>query len=349
MRVEQFKSLMQRGTSISPAAYNPGPMALRDSSGRVVRSIYDAPQSGLSFVVGQATYIEREVNRIMYPDIQYPALVPVDTSAPEWAPSVTYFSHDMTGKAAFIDSFAQDIPNADVKHEKFKQAIYMAAIGYGYSLEEIGQAQLLGMSLPVEKAQAARRAYEEFMDNIVIRGDSTVGFQGLINNSAVTPQNVADNAAASSKLWTAKTPDEILADLNEPLIDTHNVSNTVELADTLLLGVARYNYIATRPRSSQSDTTILEYFRNNNTYTSQTGQPLMVRTLRGLETAGAAGTQRMISYRRSPEVLKMHVPMVHRFLPPFQKSALYVEVPGIFRLGGLDFRRPGAIRYRDGF
>lgn len=347
MRISEFRNRVTGGVG-GQAVVMPQPRQLLDANGRQVRSFYDAPQAGLSFVVGQASYIEREVNRILYPDIQYPNLIPVDTSAPEWAPSVTYFSQDMTGKAEWIDSFGQDIPNADVKREKFKQVIYMAAIGYGYSLEEIGQAQLLGMSLQPEKAMAARRAYEEFVDNIAMAGDASVGFQGLRTHSAITPADVALNAGATSKLWVNKTPDEILADLNEPLSDTHAVSLTVELADTMLMGVARYNYIANR-RLTDTDKTILEYFRANNTYTSQTGQPLNLRTCRGLETSGAGATQRMITYRKSPDVLKLHIPMTHRFLPAFQKSPLYIEVPGIFRLGGLEIRRPGAVRFRDGF
>ena len=84
-----------------------------------------------------------------------------------------------------------------------------------------------------------------------------------------------------------------------------------------------------------------------NVLTAQTGQPLVIRAVRGLETAGAGGTGRMVAYRRDPEVLKMHIPMTHRFLPVWQTGPLIFDVPGIFRLGGLDIRRPMAVRYLD--
>lgn len=349
MKIGQFKQLMGAGAGASLATAHRQPMAFNDGQG-FARSVYDAPQSALGFVVENSSYIEREVNRVMYPDIQYPALIPTDTSAPEWTPSVTYYSTDQVGAAKWVSGFASDLPNADITREKHKQAIHMAAIGYGYSLEEIGQAQLLGIPLASEKALAARRAYEEFIDKIAFQGDAAVNFDGFIDHAGVTGSAlVAQNAGATSRLWSAKTADEILIDLNEPLSDTHSVSGTVELADTVLLGVTRYNYIATKPRSANSDTTILEYYLRNNTYTSQTGRPLTVRTLRGLEAAGAGATNRMITYRRSPDVLKLHIPMTHRFLQAQQKGALYIEVPGIFRIGGLEIRRPGAVRYRDGF
>ena len=56
----------------------------------------------------------------------------------------------------------------------------------------------------------------------------------------------------------------------------------------------------------------------------------------------------MVAYRRSPEVLKMHVPMPFRFLPAWQVGPILFEVPGIFRLGGVDIRRPKSVRYLDG-
>lgn len=67
----------------------------------------------------------------------------------------------------------------------------------------------------------------------------------------------------------------------------------------------------------------------------------------GLETAGAGSTHRMVAYRRSPDVVKMHVPMPLRWLQAEQRL-LKFEVPGIFRLGGVEVRRPGAMRYLDG-
>jgi hypothetical protein len=93
---------------------------------------------------------------------------------------------------------------------------------------------------------------------------------------------------------------------------------------------------------------VLEFLRANNVYTFQTNQPLTIRGIRGLETAGVDGTGRMVVYRRDPSVLKMHIPMPHRFLPVYQTAPLVFDVPGIFRLGGLEIRRPSAVRYVDG-
>jgi hypothetical protein len=55
-----------------------------------------------------------------------------------------------------------------------------------------------------------------------------------------------------------------------------------------------------------------------------------------------------VAYKRDPRVLKLHLPMRHRFLPVWQTGPITFDVPGIFRTGGTEIRRPGAVRYFDG-
>jgi hypothetical protein len=119
------------------------------------------------------------------------------------------------------------------------------------------------------------------------------------------------------------------------------------MANTILLPVDAMTLIATK-RIPDTTMTVLDFLINKNVYTLQTGQPLMIRAVRGLETAGTGGSGRMVAYRRDPSVLKMHIPMPHRFLPVWQTGPMIFEVPGIFRVAGLEVRRPGAVRYLDG-
>jgi hypothetical protein len=93
---------------------------------------------------------------------------------------------------------------------------------------------------------------------------------------------------------------------------------------------------------------LMEWIKKNNLYTQETGQELTIRGIRGLDSAGASGNGRAIFYRRDPDVLKIHIPMTHRFLNVWQTGPIVFDVPGIFRLAGLEIRRPGAIRYMDG-
>lgn len=299
--------------------------------------MFDA-QAALGFIESQTSHIETQVNETVYPDIQYPALIPVDTSASPMAQTVTYYSSDKFGAAKWINGNADDIPLAGTELAQHQTPVYTAAIGYGWGWEEVQQAQMLGRNLRADDAMAARRAYEEMVDDVALNGDSKKGFEGLINNSSVT------EVAATTGTWATATSDEVLGDINDALLAVGTTTLYSELADTLLLSPAKMNFLATK-RLGDTTMTILEFVRQNNTYTAMTGQPLLIRSVRGLETAGTGATQQMVAYRRDPQVLKLHIPMPHTFMPVYQAGPLRWVVPGLFRLGGLDIRRPKAVRY----
>jgi hypothetical protein len=306
-------------------------------------------QQALGFVTSQTSYIEQTVYEIQYPDIQYPDLIPVDTSANEWAKSITYFSMNKVGVAGWFHHYAKDIHVADVERSKFEVGVEMADIGYRWTLEEIGQAMMIGMPLSNDRASAARRAYEEFVDRVALLGDTDKNFAGIIDYPGI-PTSLASVHAGppTGTSWTIKTPDEILEDVNDALTGMWVDTLQIEMADTLLLPVRALALLATRRLNDLSSTTILQWLQQNNIYTFTTGRALTIRAVRGLETAGTGDTGRMIAYRRDPQVIKMHIPMTHRFLPVWQTGPLVFDIPGIFRLAGLEVRRPQAMRYVDG-
>lgn len=310
---------------------------------------HDAQGVALNFLVRQATLIEPVVYAMRYQEIQYPTLVPVDTSAPDWIQSVTYFSMDGVGKADWFHGNANDVPKVELTREKFETGVSMAAIGYGYTLEELGTAQLYGMNLSADKATLARRIAEEKIDAVAFVGDSTKGFTGLVNASTPTATTAPADGTGSATTFVSKTPDQVLRDINGQITGTFTGTLGAEMVDTILLPYSVLLDLSTRRIDAVNQTTILEWIERNNIYTRLTGQPLLIRGLFGyLDTAGSGGTKRMVAYRRSPEVLKMHVPMPFRFLPAFQTGPIKFDVPGIFRIGGVDIRRPKAVRYLDG-
>lgn len=309
----------------------------------------DAQQAALTFLIRQATLIEPTVYQMQYMDIQYSQLIPVDTSAPEWIQSVTYFSADAVGQAQWFAGQAQDVPKVEVTREKFETTVAMAAIGYGYTLEELGTAQMLGIPLTNDKANMARRAAEEKIDGVAMGGDASKGYKGIVNNAAVTATTAPADGTGSATTFASKTPDQVLRDVNAQLTGMFTGTYGKEIADTLLLPYSILLDLSTRRIDTVNQTTILEWIEKNNVYTKTTGGQLLIRGVFGwLETAGSGSTKRMIAYRRSPEVLKMHIPMPFRFLAPWQRGPINYDVPGIFRLGGVDVRRPKAMRYLDG-
>lgn len=308
----------------------------------------DAQQRAMGFLIAQASYIETPAYEMRYQDITYSQLIPVDTSAPEWVKTVTYFSVDGAGRADWFSGAAQDVNHVDLSREKLETSVSMAAIGYAYNLEELGTAMLYGLNLNADKAMLARRVAEEMIERVAFNGDASKGLTGLFNASTPTADTVPADGTGSATFFSTKTPDNVLRDVNAALTGIFTGTLGAEMADTLLLPYSVMLDLSTRRIDAVNSTTILEWIERNNIYTRQTGQPLTIRGHFGLETAGSGGTKRMVAYRRSPDVVKLHMPMPFRFLPAWQTGPLMFEVPGIFRVGGVDVRRPKAVRYRDG-
>jgi len=314
----------------------------------------DAQQAQFGFVVNQAYAINAQVYENQFPDLDFGRLVFVDTSAPEWTPGIITFLSSTVGRAGWYSGAAKDVPRADATMDKSEVRVHMAAVGYGYDSEEVGQAQLLGMNLPNTKALAARRAYQEFMWNVTLTGDNAKGLNGLANQVGVTTGTAPADGTGSVTTWfdangnATKTAQQIVRDANSVLTGIFTGSLTVEMADTLLLPYSTISYLGATPMSATNSETILSFLLRTNIYTQMTGQPLTIRGVLGLDTAGAGGTKRMVAYANRQDVVKLHLPMPHRFMPVYQDGPLNFQVPGIFRTGGVEVLRTGAFRYLDG-
>lgn len=292
---------------------------------------FNDAQAALSFVTSQATSIESQVFSVPYPEIRYAQMIPVDTSAAEFSASVTFFTQDVVGKAKLINGSSDDIPLANLVRTKFEQSILDAGIGYEFSLTEIGQAQMMGRSLGTEGAAAARLAYEQLVDAVALVGDS--GYEGLYATTGIT-------STAAAAAWAGATAAQILADVNAVISRIYAATGGIHLPNTLVLPLAQYALISGKQIDATNQTTILDFIRRSNVYTAMTGQPLDI-------FADVRLTNKLVCYKRDPQVLKLHMPMPLRFIAP-QLVNLNVRVPGMFRFAPVSIRQPKAIQYVSG-
>jgi len=288
--------------------------------------------ANISFVVSQTAFIEPKVLAKKYPQITYARDIPVSTAANPFSTSVTFYSTDEVGAAKLISGRGDDIPMANITLAKHDTSVSMAAIGYSFSLEEVGQAQMLNMPLDSMGANAARMSYERFVDAVAYTGNTQMGVQGLYNTTGIT-------TVAAAGLWAGLTVAQILADVNTLLSGAWSSSLGIEMPNVLKLPLAVFAQLASTqlPNTSQ---TVLDYILRANVYTASTGQTLQIG-------ADFRLTNRAVAYTKDPDALVLHVPMALRFLP-VQTDGLDYVVPGMFRLAGLDVRRKGALRYMDG-
>ena len=306
-------------------------------------------QVGYAFLTPQLHRIETEVYMTRYPSFDISRFMTVDTSGDMWDVGTVVYSMDKVGQAEFMAGGSFDMPYASTTMSQGVRNFHLAAIGYEWNTQELQRAAKLGRSLSADKAAAAVLAADRFIYGLAMtgqtpRGDSEKGWTGFTNNGSSPAAQVANDGTGSSRLWTAKTPDQILRDINEALTAVEIGTGETHVANTLVLPTSAYNYIATQ-RVGNTNATILSFLLANNV----AGESLTVIKSRALETAGTGGTTRMIAYDNNPQVLRFMLPGAHQFLPPFQKSSLVYEVGGIMNVGGCDVRLPKAIVYRDSF
>lgn len=311
----------------------------------------------LAFVQGQAYKVNQTIYETRYPDWDFGRLVFVDTSGPAWAPGILTYTSDLSGRANWQSGYAKDIPLADVSQDMQTKNFHLAAIGYQYNIEEVNTAIQIGGSLSDRRARAARLAYTKFMYDLTLKGSAEKGLGGLINYPGVPVVAIPADGTGGVTYWVnaagvgTKTPAQIVRDTNLLLQGISLATFEAEMADTILLPVEAFNYIAATPYAATTMETILSFIQRTNIYTMQTGRPLTIRTVRELGTTGvapSAGTGRIVAYKNDQEYVKLHLPMPHQFLPVYQDGPLNWAVPGIFRTGGVELLTTAAFRYGDG-
>lgn len=307
-------------------------------------------QQAVGFLLPQLLRIQTEIDYQEYPSFDYSRLLFVNTDGGMWSRGSVYYSGDVAGRAEWLAGRANDMPYADISTTQFLQENHLAGIGYEWFRQELEQAAAMGRNLGNEKARAARIVAESKIYGMVIRGDSTkTGLTtGLVNNASVPVATVPADGTGSSTLWSTKTSLLINRDVNAVLNAPTNATKETVRANTLLLPTTRLQYIASTPMDTASDTTILKFIRENNSYTLETGRPLTIIGTRELETAGGSSSARMMAYDNDRSVVQLYLPGPHEFFNPFQKASFVWEVPGLFNYGGVEFRRPKGAAYRDG-
>lgn len=302
---------------------------------------FDA-STGLAFLLSQLTHIESKMYEKKYKAITYPSIIPVTNEAGEWAESVTYFYMDGSAIAEFVGTKSLNVPISEISTNKITIPVELGATGYEYSDEELRQAVQMQRPLPQLKSNTARRAYEELAQETAMIGNTTHNLPGFINNTNVTSSTVVNPGSGTT--WAVKTPNQILFDVNDFMGSIFVDSLQAERSDTLILPTQQWNYIAGTPRSDNSDTTMLSWLVANSPYIKSESDIMAVSELAG---AGAGGVDRMMAYTKDIDKVVMHIPMPLRFSEPQRKGRGF-EIPGEFKLGGVEFRYPGSARYADG-
>jgi len=229
-----------------------------------------------------------------------------------------------------IGDKANDLPRADVLRKEVTHPVRSLGASFAYTIQETRAAAMVpGMNLEQRRANAVRRAYEEKVQEIAYFGDAASGMKGLFNNDQV-------DKLVPSVWFDSATTDELIQLLNEVPTRVVQNSNMKEMPNTMLVPYNVYRIISTTPRSSTSDTTIMEFFLRTNPMISAI-EP--INELEASKSGGSLSKDRVFVYDRSPDKLQLHLPQPLEFLPPV-RQALEFSVAAHARIGGLSLYYP---------
>lgn len=299
---------------------------------------------GLNLDAAETLFFKRQLEYI-YPntfDVLRPALkartvLPVNSEVPSWAKTHTYYVLDRVGTAKTIANYATDLPTIELLGKEVTATVFDYGASYVYNIKEIKYAQKNNVNIDAKKAEYTALAIAEKENKFAFFGDASLGMVGLLNHPNI-PTSSVPNGASASPLWTNKTPDEILKDMNDIVTAIIADTKQVETPDTLLIPVSRWRYIKSTKVSALDSTSILQSFLANNPEISE------VMPLIELEDMPAnPGLKAMIAYKKDPRKLEMVVPQEFTQEPP-QLENLAFKVPCYASYGGLNVYFPLSLR-----
>lgn len=247
---------------------------------------------------------------------------------------------------AWIGKDANAIASLALDIGKTANPLTLWGMQLGWTLPELESAQRLGRPVDQQKYVGMQLKHNMDIDEQVYIGDAELGYAGLVNASGVDTSNVA-NGASSSPLWTQKTPDEILADVNAILNAAWAASGYAVVPERLLLPPVKFSYLVSQKVSSAGNLSILQFLRENSIANSVNGRPLDIMPLKWLTGRGAGGTDRMVAYTKRQNYVRF--PLVPLQRTPLEYRDLRQLVTYFGRLGVVEFVYKETLAYRDGF
>lgn len=269
---------------------------------------------------GETMFFAEELNAVKAKtyDVKTPAnnalmVFPVTSEANPGARTVSFDSYDAVGIAKIITSYADDLPRADVKATRETAKVYHFGISYGYSTQDIREAQMARKPLSSKKAEAARRANDAAVNKMAFYGSKEYGIVGVFNHPNISKYVIENDGEGTSTEWKKKTPEQIIRDLTDSVGSIVEITNGVEIPDTILMPITQYNLISGTLMPDSNGKTIRTFFLENNPYIKNI---IAVHEAAG---AGSDGKDVMFIYRKDPNALSLEVPL------PFEQYAPQAE------------------------
>ena len=296
--------------------------------------LFDA--DGAVFLQRQLEHIKAKSYEVQYPELKARSMFAVNNEGGPGITSITYRVYDQVGSAAIINAYAKDLPRVDIKAREVTIPVRSVADAYGYSVDEINSAALVGMPLDARKAQAGIRAAEQTVNSVAFFGDAESGMPGFFDNPNI-PKAAVVNPGSGTE-FVNKTADQILFDINDLCADVFELTNGVEQINKLALPPGQWAHIMQTPRATNSDTSIAKYVAANSPFLNSVEDIVWLNEC-DADHNPTLSTDAMVAYNNAPDKIQLEIPHEFEWFPA-QPKGLEFEIPGRLRLAGLNIYTP---------
>lgn len=303
--------------------------------------IGDQAPIGFRWDAGEGLFFERQLESVearfyfkKLRELKFRRLLPTSNRDGPGAANITYYFYTKFGAAKIIANPADDLPRVDVAAQRFTAQVRVIGDSFGYSTQEIRNAQFANVPLEATRADAARRAINELMSTIAWFGDSQYGLVGALNNPNVGDTQVATAAGGgNSRVWGVdKTPLEVASDIGDRVIAIREDTKEVHDPTHVLLPITKGNYIRTTPMSTTiPNITIADWVTDK--------YDVVIDTLPELTGTGTGASDQGFIYENDSEIIEVRIPMEMQTLPPERRN-LQFHIPAEAEVAGTVIRYP---------
>ena len=290
-------------------------------------------QDDALFIAQELNYIRARALEVEHSPLNSFRVFPQETDVPAGAETALTMVYDTVGMAKIVADYGDDLPRTEAIAETIPSKVYTVADSYGYNYVELEHARMANVNLEARKALSARRGIDLKLNNIAWYGDPAHGITGFLANPNITNVTIPADGTGSSKLFSTKTADQIIRDMNSLINAVSSATNGVEMPDTVLLAPDVYDLIASMPKSSYSDRTVLEFLQGAH---PEVTRWMKIGELRG---AGTGATDMIVAGVFRPEYIRMECPVRFDQLPVQYRNLEYV-VPCVSRTLGVTINVP---------
>lgn len=295
---------------------------------------------GSTFTYEMLSNVARKVYEVKYPEYNALSIFPVSQDARPFDSFYSYEVMDFVGKAKIVSDYADDLPTVDAVAAINNKPIFTLGDSYVYSHLEIEAAIANRKPLQEYKGRAARLAIDALVNQLTVYGDDNYNLTGLLTDQSI-PRVAAAVGVGGSTLWSQKTAQEILADLNNLVQAIIVNSKNVERPNRIVMSNISYGILQNTLTTAVGGVSALAYFKSTNPFIEQ------IIPMWELDNAGPGGTNMAIAFDNDPSKISIELPQVFRQLDPQLRNLTYYTLC-YARYAGLVVRYPASVAILEG-